>query len=99
MKLWPEFRLQSSIDWQAQIAALFKENGFLNICHEALDCQVAGPLRHSTAIRYVPPDWLTERALVQYISYEQLTKETQMFANALKKLGMKMFFFIITSRP
>jgi len=64
---------QNFFDWNEKVTTLFKENGFLNICYEALDRQVEGSFRHSTAIRYVPPTWSTERPDIQDISYEKLT--------------------------
>jgi acetyl-CoA synthetase len=75
--------------WKEKVEALFKENGFLNICHEALDRQATGPCRYSTALRYIPSNWTAERPHVIDISYEKLTNDTHKFANALKKLGMK----------
>ena len=72
-----------------EVAALVREDGFLNICHEALDRRAAGPDRHATAIRYVPPGWSVERSDVRDISYQELTTDTHKFANALKKLGIK----------
>ena len=80
---------QNFFDWNEKVTTLFKENGFLNICYEALDRQVEGSFRHSTAIRYVPPTWSTERPDIQDISYEKLTNYTYKFSNALKKMGMK----------
>jgi acetyl-CoA synthetase len=80
---------QNAIDWNEKVTALLKEDSFLNICHEALDRQLQGLGRHSTALRYVPPTWSTERPQVIDISYEKLTCFTYKFANALKKLGIK----------
>ena len=81
--------MEDLVSWNEKVTALLKKDGFINICHEALDRQVAGPGRHSIAIRYVPPSWSAERPEVIDISYEKLTNDTFKFANALKKLGMK----------
>ena len=81
--------MENSASWSEKISSLFKKDGFLNICYEALDRHMSGPGRHSTAIRYVPPAWATEHHEVKDISYEELTINTYKFANALKKLGMK----------
>lgn len=75
--------------WNDQIAFLVKEKGFINICHEALDKHMGGPLEHATAIRFVPPDWSSKKHQVNDISYHELTVETYKFAHALEKLGMK----------
>ena len=71
-----------------KVTALFKEDGFINICHEALDRHLEGEGLHSIAIRYVPPSWPLEGNHVVDITYEKLTNDTHRFANALKKLGM-----------
>ncbi len=81
--------MEDLVNWNEKVTAQLKEDGFINICHEALDRKVAGSSRNSTAIRYVPLSWSSERPEVIDISYEKLTNDTFKFANALKKLGMK----------
>ncbi len=81
------------------VAALLRKDGFLNICHEALDRQVSGPHRHSTAIRYVPATWTAERSEVRDISYQELTNATHKFANGLKKLGVKKGDILFSLSP
>lgn len=80
--------MENSTRWSEKISSLFKSDGFLNICYEALDRHMSGPVRDSIAIRYVPPAWATGHHEVKDISYEKLTINTYKFANALKKLGM-----------
>ncbi len=82
--------------WKDQIEALFKLNGFINICHEALDRHAE---RNTTAIRFIPPSWSPEQPQVKDISYEQLTNDTHRFANALKGLGIKKGDVICSLSP
>lgn len=76
-------------DWKVQIQSLLSEKGFINICDEALDRQVTGISRESIAIRFIPASWSPDKPEVIDTSYQKLKIETQKFANALKKLGMK----------
>lgn len=85
--------------WNDQISAQVKEEGFINICHEALDRDLEGALRERVAIRYVAPSWSPECSEVIDISYQKLALDTHKFANALKKLGMKKGEVLVSLAP
>lgn len=55
----------------------------LNIAHEAVDRHASGPLRSTTAIR-----WLSRDGLRSDITFGALAEETSRFANALERLGV-----------
>jgi acetyl-CoA synthetase len=55
----------------------------LNIAHEAVDRQAAGPLRDRVAIR-----WLGKDGAEQDLTYAQLRELTNRFANVLRSLGV-----------
>ncbi|MGE0679368.1 MAG: acetate--CoA ligase [Candidatus Binatia bacterium] len=55
----------------------------LNIAHEAVDRHAAGPRRDHLALR-----WLGKRSEVRNFTYADLQKQTNRFANVLKKLGV-----------
>lgn len=85
--------------WSEEVTALFKEEGFLNICHEALDRHLSRGEGQQTAIRYVPPDWSDKNPVVKDLSYQELTTETIKFAHAMKALGMKKGDVLFTFSP
>jgi acetyl-CoA synthetase len=78
--------MKNDPDWNHQIDDQIKENGFINICHEALARNAQGD---SIAIRFVPPSWSPDHPQVSDISYKELSNDTNRFAHALKNLGMK----------
>lgn len=55
----------------------------LNIAHEAVDRHAAGPRRAHLALR-----WLGKRHEVRDFTYADLQRQTNRFANVLKKLGV-----------
>jgi acetyl-CoA synthetase len=75
--------------WAKELSNHIEKDGFINICHEALDRQVKGPFRNSIAIRYLPPGWSSENSATIDITYLQLTNNTYRFANALRGLGLR----------
>lgn len=64
-------------------------NDVINICYEALDRNLLGPLKNKVAIRYIDPKWTKGSSLTKDITYQELATETNKFANALKDLGIK----------
>lgn len=78
--------METFTKWNDQVEAILKENGFINICHEAVDRYAE---RNSTAIRFIPPSWSPDQPHVTEISYQKLAIDTNRFAHALKSLGMK----------
>lgn len=57
--------------------------GGLNIAHEAVDRQAAGPLQNRVALR-----WLSQRGDIQDFTYGDLKEQTNRFANVLCGLGI-----------
>jgi acetyl-CoA synthetase len=55
----------------------------LNIAHEAVDRHAAGPLRARTAIRWIP-----RRGGHRDLSYAELARDSNRFANVLAELGI-----------
>ena len=56
----------------------------LNIAHEAVDRHIRGPLAERVAIR-----WLPREGTPRNITYEELSRRTNQFANALDELGVE----------
>lgn len=54
----------------------------LNIAHEAVDRHIRGPLAERVAIR-----WLPREGTPRNITYQELSRRTNQFANALDQLG------------
>lgn len=67
---------------------LKKKNGFINMCHEALDKQAEGTHGSFPALRFVPPAWTPDHPEYVDITYKQLAINTHKFGNALKRLGI-----------
>lgn len=86
--------------WSEETSRLMVENhGVLNICHEAIDRHLSGPLRHAVAIRYIDPSWPKKTDATMDITYQQFAIETYKFANALKALGIKKGDVIFSLSP
>jgi acetyl-CoA synthetase len=67
---------------RAQLSGL--PNGLgLNIAHEAVDRHAAGPLRDKVALR-----WLGKDGDREDLTYEELRRRTNRFANVLRALGV-----------
>jgi acetyl-CoA synthetase len=56
----------------------------LNIAHEAVDRHAVGPRAGRTALR-----WLGRKGQIRMLTYRELAKETNRFANALRGLGVQ----------
>lgn len=69
-------------DARKELAGLPNAKG-LNIAHEAVDRHAIGTHANHLAIR-----WLGKNGAVRDFSYSQLSKQTNRFANVLKKLGV-----------
>jgi acetyl-CoA synthetase len=64
------------------------KDGFINICHEALDKQAIGPQSNFPALRYIPPTWTPDQPAYEEITYKELANNTHKFGHALKRLGI-----------
>lgn len=80
--------MENNDRWDQEISKRIKEDGFINICHEALDKNLRS-FGSSIAIRYVDPKWTPKNEVIKEITYQELANETYRFANALKELGIK----------
>jgi acetyl-CoA synthetase len=79
----------SIINWPEKVAGFVDENqGFINICYEALDRHLSTAMRNRTAIRYVDSSWPEKKDAVRDISFLELSTDSNRFAHALKKLGV-----------
>ncbi|HMK53368.1 MAG TPA: acetate--CoA ligase [Methanobacteriaceae archaeon] len=74
---------QKVLKWDAPHSEWFLEGKF-NLVHNALDRHAHGPLKDKIAFI-----WEGEDGKVKKISYEELYHEVNLFANALKSLGVK----------
>ena len=76
--------------WTDEVSRLMHDNqGVVNICQEAIDRHLTGPLRHAVAIRYIDPSWPKKTPSIQEMTYQELATESYKVANALKSLGVK----------
>ena len=71
------------LDWRPPHAKWFV-GGKLNLAHNCLDRHLDGPVRNKAALI-----WEGETGEVRTLTYLQLHRETMLFANALKELGVK----------
>ena len=71
------------LDWQAPHAQWFV-GGKINICHNCVDRHALGKRADKTAIL-----WEGEPGEVRKLTFRELHKEVQRFANVLKDLGVK----------
>jgi acetyl-CoA synthetase len=82
----PDYELErAEFSWaaaRAELAGL--PGGGLNIAHEAVDRQAAGPLAAAVALRFLSK----RRAPVEY-TYAELRLQTDRFANVLDTLGVR----------
>jgi acetyl-CoA synthetase len=77
------------INWSEKVAEFVEENqGFINICYEALDRHLSTTMRDRPAIRYVDNSWPDKSEAIRDISFIELATETNRFAHALKRLGV-----------
>lgn len=75
----------AGFSWEAvrnELSGLPEGKG-LNIAHEAVDRQAAGPLRDRLAFR-----WLGKDGAVQDFTFGDLKEQSSCFANILKRLGV-----------
>ena len=85
-----------AFSWEAARAQLQGlPGGGLNIAHEAVDRHAAGPLRDRTALRFV-----SAAAPALDLSYGELARRTNRFANVLRGLGVGKGdrLFVLASR-
>src|SRR3954463_2432222 len=71
------------LEWNCPWAKWFV-GGQLNLSYNCLDLHVAGPRKNKAAIV-----WESEPGEVRTLTYQQLLREVQKFANVLKGLGVK----------
>ncbi|ABQ25804.1 acetate--CoA ligase [Geotalea uraniireducens] len=76
----------AGFSWEAVRSELsgLPEGKGLNIAHEAVDRQAAGPLRDRLAFR-----WLGKDGAVQDFTFCDLKEQSSRFANVLKRLGVE----------
>jgi acetyl-CoA synthetase len=80
--------MKDGLNWNEKVSALFNEDGYINITHEALDRHLESS-RHCIALRFIPPSWRSVGDEVINITYEKLINDTYKFSNAIRKLGFK----------
>src|SRR4249920_878359 len=76
---------RASFSWkeaQGRLSGLPEGKG-LNIAYEAVDRHAEGPRRDHVALR-----WIDKRHEVRDLTYTNLQRQTNRFANVLKKLGV-----------
>ena len=66
-----------------------KNNGALNICHEALDVHIKTEVENKIAIRFVGKSWPKDKNDIKEISYGELLEQTKQLTRALVHLGLK----------
>jgi acetyl-CoA synthetase len=81
--------MSKKINWASEIHHIQKEKGFINICYEALDRHVEGPLAQAVALRYVPSHWVPGAQGVRDITYAELALDTVRMAHGLRRLGLQ----------
>ncbi|RPJ74140.1 MAG: hypothetical protein EHM20_11100, partial [Alphaproteobacteria bacterium] len=59
-----------------------KNNGQLNICHEALDVHLGTAVENKTAIRFIGKSWPENQQNIKDISYGELLKQTKLLTSA-----------------
>ena len=76
----------TSFSWDTVRASLdgLANEGGLNIAHEAVDRHANGPLRDRVAIR-----WLGKKDVILELTYAELQKGSNRFANLLGQLGLR----------
>jgi acetyl-CoA synthetase len=76
---------RSAFSWDAARAELDGlPGGGLNIAHEAVDRHASGALAEKTAVR-----WIARDGGLRDVSYAELARRSNRFANALQALGLK----------
>jgi acetyl-CoA synthetase len=75
---WPEM-VNKTID---------KNNGTINICHEALDVHVGSLVEKKTAIRFIGKSWPGNQDAVRDVSFDELLKLTKQLTSSLIHLGL-----------
>ena len=81
----------SVLEWKAPWAKWFV-GGQLNLSYNCLDRHVQGPRKNKAALI-----WEGEPGEVRTLTYQQLHREVQKFANVLKSLGVKKNCLLYTS--
>jgi len=76
-------RWEKILEWNPPFAKWFT-GGTINACYNALDANIKRGLKNKVAIF-----WEGEEGATKTLTYHQLWKEVNKFANVLKKLGIK----------
>jgi hypothetical protein len=77
---------------RAELAGL--RGGRLNIAHEAVDRHLAGPVAGTAALRF-----LGKRGGMRQLTYKELARETDRFANVLRALAVERRTYSRAVRP
>lgn len=77
------------VNWKNEVDQLLNKNdGFINICHEAIDKHLSSN-SHKVALKFIKKDWPKNNNAITEYTYKELAELSCRFANALKSLGVK----------
>jgi acetyl-CoA synthetase len=75
------------------------ERGFINICYEALDQHLSGPMKDAVAIRFIPMSWSPKNTSVTDMTYQELARNSCQFFHVLKSLGLHKGDIVFSLSP
>jgi acetyl-CoA synthetase len=76
------------LDWQLPVAKWFV-GGKTNLCYNAVDRHALGSLANKTAIIWEGEPVVDGKSEIRKLTYAELHAQVQLFANALKSLGIQ----------
>jgi acetyl-CoA synthetase len=86
--------------WDKEVQQVILENnGFINICYEALDRHLETKSGEVVAIKYLPSG---DSSSIEYITYSTLIRKSCQFGHMLKAFGFKKsvrVFLLLPQRP
>lgn len=90
----------NEINWNSEVEKLLKANdGFINICYEALDRHLSTDTKHKTALRFITKRWPLHKDSIEEYTYQELFEKSCRFANVLKSLKVKKSDVVFTLLP
>ncbi|MDD4974717.1 MAG: acetate--CoA ligase, partial [Bacteriovorax sp.] len=95
-----EEMLLENFSWsEALKQKVAKNNGALNICHEALDVHLGTVVENKTAIRFIGKSWPKNQNDIKDITYGELLVQTKQLTRALTHLGLSKGDVIFSLSP